>query len=98
IKEAALMGTAHRLPKILRARLCVEEKDFGCAQKNWEDILKTDQKSLSAYHGLAWLEWQRKDAAAAVRWLRQGQAMDSKYIPFNILNAEIEAATADSKP
>jgi Tfp pilus assembly protein PilF len=71
------------------ARYCVEEGDMDCAQKNWEQVLQLDQKNLAAYHGLAQIAWQKKDKATAIRWLRQGQAQESKYIPYNILANQI---------
>jgi hypothetical protein len=72
------------------AALRQKEKDFECAQKYWHEVLKMDQKNLSAYHGLASLAWANKDSNGAVKWLRQGQAMDQRFTPFMILNYEIE--------
>ncbi len=92
IKEAALGESKYRLPKVLQARLCAEEKNFDCAQKFWEKINAQDPKNLAAYAGLAEIAWEKKDTASTIRWLRQGQALDAKYIPFNILSAAIETS------
>lgn len=97
IKEAALLGGGFKLPKILMARVCIEDKDFECAQKNFEDVLKIDQKSLTSYLGLAQIALLKKDTAEAVKWLRQGQAMGAQFLPFAALNSEIEAIQAQEE-
>lgn len=93
IKEAALTSTKFKLPFILHARLCMEDKDFDCAKRDWEKVMAIDGRAVEAYHGLAAVAWMRKDPDTATRWLRQGQALDAFYTPFLSLNQELQAAT-----
>lgn len=81
IKEAALIAKRERLPFILRARLCWDEKDFKCVRENWEKVLNRNPRSVEAMHGLAQLDWEMKNAEGANRWIVQAQAMDPTYIP-----------------
>ncbi|MBK9294629.1 MAG: tetratricopeptide repeat protein [Oligoflexia bacterium] len=90
IKEAALISDKNVLAKVLNARLCLENKDYDCATSSFESALNLDQKSLSSYLGLTEVAIAKNDFDGALKWLRQGQAMSTKFIPFLALNAQIQ--------
>jgi tetratricopeptide (TPR) repeat protein len=94
IKKASLLPDKYKLPHILQARLCQEDNDFECAQRQWQIVHDIDLKSVEALYGLASVEWQRHNTDGAVSWLRQAQAMDPTYAPLLLLSQEIQNAPA----
>jgi tetratricopeptide (TPR) repeat protein len=103
IKEASLMPDKFKLPHILQARLCQDEKDWDCAQRHWSMVHEIDTKSVEALFGLANVAWQKKNVEGATTWLRQAQAMDPAYAPLLALNQEMQsnsksASTSGANP
>jgi len=95
IKQAAQVAQQKvKLPFILQARLCVEEKDYACAKKNWDQVLLIDKNSIEAYHGMGQIEWNKKNLDGALTWVKQGLAFDSTYIPLLKLSQEIQLSQA----
>jgi tetratricopeptide (TPR) repeat protein len=82
IKQAALESDKYKLPHILQARLCDEEKDFECARRQWEIVLKIDSRSVEALYGLASVAWSHQDKEMAQNYLTQLYANDPTYIPY----------------
>ena len=72
----------YKLPHILQARLCEEEKDFECARRQWELVLKIDSRSVEALYGLAFVAWSPQDNEMAQNYLTQLFANDPTYIPY----------------
>jgi tetratricopeptide (TPR) repeat protein len=91
IKQAALESEIYKLPHILQARLCQEEKDYECARRQWELVLKIDSRSVESFYGLAEVAWARKDKETAQNDLSQLFANDPNYIPYLQLLAEIRS-------
>jgi len=90
IKQAALESEKFRLPHILQARLCEEEKDYECARRHWETLLKIDSRSVEALYGLASVAWAHQDREIAQNYLTQLYADDPTYIPYLQLLQEIK--------
>lgn len=90
IKRAALINTKYKLPHIMQARLCVEDKEWDCSKKHWEEVLKLDARSAEALHGLAEVAWNKKDRALANVYMSQLYANDPNYIPYLQLVQEMQ--------
>lgn len=82
IKQSALESDRYKLPHILQARLCEEDKDLDCARKNWETVLRLDSRSVEALYGLASIAWAHQDKEMAQNYLTQLYANDQSYIPY----------------
>ncbi len=92
IRQSALMTDKIKLPHILQARVCFNEKDYDCAKQQWTIVLNLDPRSVAAFHGLAQVEWAHRNTDGANKWILQGQATDASYIPNLVLAQEIQKA------
>lgn len=90
IEQAVANPGKYKLPHVLKARFCFEDKNLDCAKKHWTQILTLDPKSIEAFHGLALVEWKNKNTSSASRWFSEGQAMAPNYIPLLILGQEMQ--------
>ena len=96
IRRAALINEKYKVPHILQARLCADDKDWDCAKKEWDLVLKMDQRSSEALHGLAVVAWNKKDRTLANNYMSQLYASDGNYIPYLRLVQEVQ--NADKNP
>jgi tetratricopeptide (TPR) repeat protein len=97
IKQASMESDKFKLPHILMARLCQEDKDFDCARHHWEIVLRLDGRSVEALHGLALAAWSRQDREMAQNELTQLYANDPTYIPYLQLVREIRSTVPNSE-
>ena len=97
IKQSALVADKYKLPHILQARLCQDDKDYDCARSHWEAVLRLDGRSVEALHGLAAVAWAHHDRDLASNYLTQVFANDPYYIPYLKLVEEMRVPAPGAK-
>ncbi|MEZ0391876.1 MAG: tetratricopeptide repeat protein [Pseudobdellovibrionaceae bacterium] len=78
------------LSRIVKAHICVDEKDFACAENSWKAIQQNDPKNLAAFAGLSEVALESGQKEAARVSLKQGLLISSNYRPFLELKEKID--------
>lgn len=74
----------------LLASLCFEKMDFVCAEKNWNQIIIRNPRSLEALAGLGWTTLKKGDRSASLNYLKRGMTISEHYSPLLKLKYELE--------
>lgn len=74
----------------LLASVCFEKNDMACAEKNWNQVIIRNPRSLEALTGLGWVTLKRGDRSASLNYLKRGMSISEVYIPLLKLKYELE--------
>jgi len=98
IHDAVKTQHNYKMPYILAARLCEEDKDFECAKKHWESVLRIQGNSVQGLTGLARYYFETKNKEQASIYVKQALASDPTYIPAVALLQEIQPPSGEGTP
>lgn len=70
---------------------CMNEKDWACAEKRWNEILQADPMNLKAITGLATIAYEKGQKELAADMLKRGLMISESYRPLVELKDQIDA-------
>lgn len=73
------------------AQACMNDRDWTCSEKKWNEILTKDQMNLKAITGLATIAYERGQKEQALDMLKRGLLISEKYRPLTELKDQIDA-------
>lgn len=88
LKTNVREGSA-KLPLLLRARECMRLSSWNCARENYEQIVRSNPRDISAIAGLAEAFWRMNESVKASEWLAKGMSISNRYKPLVWLKKEM---------
>lgn len=73
----------------VRARSCMEQKDWNCAETQWQKLLLKQSNSIEALYGLAKISMEQGKKDQALDFIQQGLVVSKNYRPLVILKDQM---------
>lgn len=79
------------LAQVVKAKLCQQQRDWNCAEKEWQKVRLRDSQNIAAISGLGKVAMERGQIEPAQDYLKQGLLISENYAPLLRLKDELNA-------
>lgn len=81
----------YSLSNLLIAKICLEDKDYDCAQRSFEKVLSRESENLSAAIGLSDVYYHKNNKVKATEFMQKAYRLSSHSKTVQALKRKVEA-------
>ncbi len=79
-----------QLAKRVYAEVCLEQKDWGCAEKSWSDVMASQVGDAGALRALAFIQYSKHSPERALDFIKTGLVKAPNYKPLLDLRTRLD--------